>query len=46
MVIAESIIAALTFYFFLKVLFMKPHVDVREDSYSDNDPPDMKQNAE
>lgn len=37
MLTAEIIITALTLYFFLKVLFVKPKVDVLEDSYCEND---------
>jgi len=36
MIIIELVITGLTFYFFFKVLFMKPRVDVNEDSYLDN----------
>lgn len=43
MIITQGVIAGLTFYFFFKVLFMKPHVDVNEDSYLDNDEPLVKE---
>lgn len=36
MIITELVITGLTFYFFFKVLFMKPKVNVNEDSYLDN----------
>ncbi len=36
MIITELVITGLTFYFFFKVLFMKPKVNVNEDSYFDN----------
>ncbi|MDD3875746.1 MAG: hypothetical protein PHT69_03940 [Bacteroidales bacterium] len=39
MVITEVIITGLTFYFFFKVLFIKPRIDVDEDSYTENDTP-------
>jgi len=42
MITAEVIITGLTLYFFLKVLLMKPHVDVNEDSYLYNDEPELK----
>ena len=44
MLITEIIITALTLYFFLKVLFMKPRVDASEDSYLNNDPVPEKKN--
>lgn len=40
MVITQSVITGLTLYFFIKVLFGKPKVNVNEDSYLDNDAPE------
>lgn len=37
MIITETIITGLTVYFFLKVVFTKPKIDVNEDSYLYND---------
>ncbi len=37
MLITQGVITALTLYFFFKVLFMKPRIDVNEDSYLNND---------
>lgn len=37
MILTELVITCLTFYFFFKVLFIKPRVNVNEDSYLDND---------
>jgi hypothetical protein len=44
MLITEFIITALTLYFFIKVLFMKPKVDPNEDSYLNNDPVSEEKN--
>jgi hypothetical protein len=43
MIITEAIITGLTLYFFFKVLFIKPKLDVNDDSYSDNDQMGEKQ---
>lgn len=37
MIVTQLIITGITLYFFLKVLFIKPKVDVNEDSYTEND---------
>jgi len=39
MIITQAIITGLMLYFFFRVLFAKPKVDINEDSYADNDSP-------